>query len=153
MRAHISGACFALAVVAGPAALMSAADRAAAFGALAIGETGNIAKGGVAAGASRNYANKDAAEARALKECLSFPDAPAATRAKCRIVASFEKRCYAAALDPKAGTPGFGWAVRASRTIAESAAMDDCRDTAGKRRAKFCKVTMIACDETNSRSQ
>ena len=144
-----------LAAVAAAAWLIAipASDRVNAFGAMAIGETGNIAKDGVAVGAARNYENKDAAEARALKECLAFPDAPATTRTKCKIVASFEKRCYAVALDPKAGTPGFGWAVRASRSIAESAAMDDCRDTAGKARVKFCKITLLECDVTNSPSQ
>lgn len=143
----------AVAAVVAWAIMIPASQQAVAFGAMAVGETGNITTGGVAVGSSRNYASKDAAEARALKECLAFPDAPAETRARCKIVASFEKRCYAVALDPKAGTPGFGWSVRASRSIAESAALDDCRDTAGKSRAKFCKITVLECDATNSPSQ
>ena len=43
------------------ALMIVAPDRAAAFGAMAVGETGNITTGGVAVGSSRNYANKDAA--------------------------------------------------------------------------------------------
>lgn len=128
------------------AAVATAPDPAAAFGAVAIGEPANIAKRGVAIGTGYNYPTKEGAEARALKECLAFKDAPPDTRALCKVVKTFERQCYAIALDPKNGTPGFGWSVMTEKTQAESAAMARCRDTAGKSRVQFCKMTASNCD-------
>lgn len=120
---------------------------ATSAGALAIGEPAHIEKRGVAVGTAYNYASKDAAEAGALKRCLGFQGAPVDTRALCKVVTSFENQCYSIALDPKAGTPGFGWAVLASQAEADAAALGNCRRTAGKSRIEFCKVTARDCDK------
>jgi hypothetical protein len=126
--------------------LAGSASPAISAGALAIGEPKHIEKGGVAVGFAYNYANKDAAEAEALKRCLAFKGAPAATRVLCKVVKSYESQCHAIALDPKDGTPGFGWAVMTEQAKADEAALDNCRRTAGKSRVEFCKVTKSACD-------
>jgi hypothetical protein len=119
---------------------------AAAHGALAIGLPSNVAKDGVAIGFSYNYESRDTAEARALKECLSFMDAPPSTRALCKVIESFSRQCVAIALDPDAGTPGVGWAIAAALQSAEGSAMERCRDTAGANRRAFCKLMMGHCD-------
>lgn len=142
---HIAraAACLMAAAVAGP-------SPAAAFGAVALGEPASIAKQGVAIGLSRNYSSKEGAEARALKECLSFVDAPPDTRALCKIIRTFEKQCYAVAIDPQAGTPGFGWSIMPTKAEAESSAMNRCRETAGASRVKFCKVATSDCDSAEN---
>jgi hypothetical protein len=131
--------------------LMAAAPSpAAAFGAIAVGEPKSIAKGGLAVGYATKYTTKDQAEVAALKECLTFQAAPAATRALCKIVKTFEKQCLGVAIDPKGGTPGFGWAVMTTKAEADDAAMSGCRDTAGKSRVKFCQITVSKCDFDDS---
>lgn len=119
---------------------------AAAHGALAVGLPPDVAKAGVALGYSYNQANRDAAEARALKECLSNRDSPPATRALCRVIETFSRRCVAIALDPEDGTPGVGWAVDTPQKAAEESALARCQDTAGASRRAFCKVMLVHCD-------
>jgi hypothetical protein len=119
----------------------------AAFGALAVGEPADVSKQGLATGNGYNYPTKEGAEARALKECLTFTGAPPTTRALCKVIITFEKQCFAIAMDPKSGTPGWGWAVRNEKAEAEDSAMDRCRKTAGSTRVKFCKVADSKCDE------
>jgi hypothetical protein len=130
--------------------LVGPPSPAISAGALAIGEPKHIEKGGVAVGFAYNYASKDAAEAGALKMCLAFQGAPVATRALCKVVKSYENQCHSIALDPKDGTPGFGWAVMTEQGKADEAALDNCRRTAGKSRVEFCKVTKSACDNTST---
>jgi hypothetical protein len=120
---------------------------AVSAGALAIGEPAHIEKRGLAIGTAYNAGSREAAEAGALKRCLNFMDAPPDTRALCKVVKTFENQCSSTALDPKAGTPGFGWAVMDKRADAEAAAVDNCRRTAGKSRVEFCKVATSECDE------
>jgi Domain of unknown function (DUF4189) len=98
--------------------------QARADGAIAIGLPADVAKKGVAVGTSWGYPTVEAAEARALKECLAFMDAPPDTRALCKVVQTFKDQCFVVALDPKNGTPGFGWAVRPTMSAAEEAAME-----------------------------
>lgn len=119
---------------------------AQADGAVAIGLPSDIARHGVAVGTSWNYTTPEGARARALEECLSFQDASADTRKLCKVVQTFVRECVAIALDPDAGTPGFGWAVTSPQSAAEDAAMQACRKTAGASRQKFCRVTTTRCD-------
>jgi hypothetical protein len=128
-------------------AVLLAPLPAAAHGALAIGLPDDVAKKGVAIGYSYNYGSRDEAEARAMKECGAFVDAPPDTRALCRIVERFANECVVIALDPDPGTPGVGWAV-GGRTAASELAMTRCVDTAGEPRKAFCKVIDVRCDET-----
>jgi len=119
---------------------------AMADGAIAIGLPANVAKDGVAIGTSWNYANPEGAQARALEECRSFGDAPPDTRKLCKVVRTFKGACVAVAIDPEAGTPGVGWAVAPSKSGAEANAMQKCKNTAGRTRQGFCKVTVTNCD-------
>jgi hypothetical protein len=130
--------------------MAAAPSPAAAFGAIAVGEPKSVAKGGLAVGFATNFATKEQAELAALKECLTFQDAPATTRALCKNAKTFEKQCVAVAIDPKGGTPGFGWAVMTTKADADNSAMNGCRDTAGKSRVEFCKITVSKCDSENS---
>ncbi len=118
----------------------------AAEGALAVGLPADVAKEGVAMGWVINSANEGAARAKALEFCLDFKEAPASTRALCKVVQTFRNECVAIALDPEAGTPGVGWAIAASVQTAEQEAMSACLATAGRDRQKFCKVTVSRCD-------
>ncbi|MEO8319538.1 MAG: DUF4189 domain-containing protein, partial [Bradyrhizobium sp.] len=72
------------------------------------------------------------------------------TRALCKVAKTFENQCLSTALDPKAGTPGFGWAIETKRAEAEAEALENCRRTAGKGRVNFCKTMTSECDEPNA---
>jgi hypothetical protein len=117
-----------------------------AHGAIALGMPDDIAKGGLAMGTGYNYDTADGAKLRALQECLSFKDAPLATRGLCKIVESFDAQCYAISLDPKEGTPGVGWSVAPKKENAEAVALERCRQTAGEERASYCVVSLSDCD-------
>jgi hypothetical protein len=114
--------------------------------AMAVGLPSDVAKGGVAIGRAWNYATKGEAEAEALKRCLAYLDAPASTRALCKVTESFHDQCAAIAIDPKAGTPGIGWAIAADSKTAESQAMTKCLATAGASRRNFCVLLKTSCD-------
>jgi hypothetical protein len=118
---------------------------ALAEGAIAIGASGNFAKDGFAFGASTNKANTAEANQQALETCRKYTGAPKMA-AICRVVMSFAQECYALALDPKAGTPGVGWAISDDKVKAEERALKNCEVTAGPGRRDFCKVNQSACD-------
>ncbi len=131
-------------------ALAGFSARVAAEGALAIGSTGNAAADGVAIGGSVNNASQGDAIAGALQTCRSQPDVQKAAE-HCKIVRTFSGKCYAAAFDPKSGTPGFGWGLGPNVAVAKEQAMNHCRTTAGKDRAQFCRIqeNITACDRHN----
>ncbi len=119
---------------------------ARAEGAVAVGQPKDVAASGYAIGMSGNYKTEAEAKERALKECRSGDAAPESTRKLCKVVRTFKKACVAAALDPKDGTPGAGWAMATNRPEAETAAIVACRKTAGKAREEFCVVSAVQCD-------
>jgi Domain of unknown function (DUF4189) len=118
----------------------------AAEGALAIGLPANVAKEGVALGWAVNFATKAEAELEALKECLAHMNAPASTRALCKVTERVHDQCVGIALDPKDGTPGVGWAIAADSKTAQSQAMAKCSATAGPSRRDFCVPKQTRCD-------
>jgi len=132
------------------AAVFCAVMGSAAFahGSIAIGEPDDVAKDGVAVGYTWNYPSAGEAEAAALKQCLSYMDAPDSTRALCKIVETFSNKCYAISLDPAAGTEGFGWAVAADQQEASDSALQKCRDSDGADHADACVVSNEKCDIT-----
>ena len=101
---------------------------------MAIGLPGDVAKEGVAIGWVINSDSERTAHERALRGCLDFKDAPATTRALCKVIKTFRGECVAIALDPEAGTPGVGWAVAVSMQAAETDALAACVSTAGAAR-------------------
>ena len=117
----------------------------AAEGAVALGIPGDIAEHGVAAGYAIGKASADEAKKVALEECRSAP-APEDTRALCRVYETFNKRCFAFALDPQDSTPGWGWHVADNLEDARKIALDRCTRTEGPDRKGQCKVAESGCD-------
>jgi hypothetical protein len=128
------------------ALVMMAGTAAHADGALAVGSTADVAKDGIAIGTSINYKTGDAAEQAALERCHDYKPAPKAA-AQCRSVGTFKGECYAISFDPKDGTPGAGWAIAATKALAEQRAMANCQITAGEGRRDFCRIEESKCDE------
>jgi hypothetical protein len=125
---------------------MSWSNPSAAEGALAVGIPAHVEKQGAALGYATKHPTQKKAREVALKKCRTAMDAPATTRALCKVIETFKNKCVALAIDPKAGTPGVGWAVAADKEGAEKAALQKCIDTAGESRRDFCKTTDSACD-------
>src|SRR5271163_5334024 len=134
----------------GLTALIGFSTRVVAEGALAIGTTGNVVADGVAIGGSVDDSSLGSAIARALETCRSQPDVQKAAE-HCRIVRTFTGKCYAAAFDPKSGTPGFGWGLGPDVAVATRQAMTHCQASAGRDRAQFCRIqeNITACDRHN----
>lgn len=133
------------AFVALAALFIAHAPSALASGAIAVGQTGNVAKDGLAIGWATGSVDRARAESVAKQKCLDFKDAPQRTRNRCRIVNTFDNQCLAIALDPKAGTPGYGYAVRPTLSEAKAEAISRCRETAGNR-GRYCVDTDSSCD-------
>src|SRR5262249_18978026 len=127
------------------ALLAMAISPAAADGAIAIGAT-SAPEDGVAYGAVVNSPTSAEARAVSLKRCRSYSPAPAAADA-CASVSTFKNRCYALALDPKAGMPGFGWSLDRTKDAARQQALENCKNVAGEDRRDFCRVIESDCDE------
>jgi hypothetical protein len=123
-------------------------DRCRAAGAVAVGEPAEIAKDGVAIYTFVNADNSGSAKEKALAGCKALPHASSTSRALCKVVATFENQCVAEALDPKDGTPGFGWAMARNSKQAKEQALSNCRDTAGPTRKDACVVSerSLWCD-------
>jgi len=121
-------------------------ESASAWGALAIGTSGDIQKDGFAIGSAYGRPSEDDAKAAALKSCQNFQNAPKRTTALCSVIMSFHGQCYAFAEDPKAGTPGVGWGIGAGGPAAVQKALAMCKATAGPNRAQFCESRINACD-------
>jgi Domain of unknown function (DUF4189) len=118
----------------------------AAEGALAIGLPRDVANEGIAIGWVINSDSPDTAHERALRRCLDFKEAPATTRALCKVIKTFRGECVAIALDREEGTPGVGWAIAVSEQDARADALAACASTAGDERRQHCKVTVLRCD-------
>lgn len=127
-------------------ATLSSTVPAGAFGAIAVGDTGNINQDGFAWGRNVNSPDATTASNQALQLCRSVKDATDRARNACKIVGSFQGQCTALAMDPGAGTPGVGWAVAATIQAAQDQAMANCKATAGADRVQYCAQTDSACD-------
>jgi hypothetical protein len=143
---HVNCAAAAICLLAVAALLPPSAN---ALSALAAGIPDDVATQGVAFGEGHNYSTREGAEARALQECRNTTGVPASTTALCKIVAHFDNQCLAISLDPKAGTPGFGWAIAAAADPANNQALGNCRATAGADRVGYCVESLTSCDTKN----
>ena len=121
-----------------------APDAAISEGALAVGSTGQVTKDGIAYGGAYNHPTRQAAIDAAIATCRKWKAPKAAAR--CEVVATFKRECYAVANDPKAGTPGTGWATANNKETAHERALAACRATAGRDRRDFCVVDQSNCD-------
>ncbi len=142
VRGLVTGAALSVAAAGLGLGLTSAA---LAEGAIAIGASGDFAKDGFAFGAAINKSSADEAGAQALATCRKYEGAPKMA-AICQVVFKFSHECYALSFDPKAGTPGVGWAIAGDKETAEDRAMKNCEVTAGPDRREFCKVNQSFCD-------
>lgn len=120
-----------------------------AAGAVAVGQTADVAEDGYAYGNAVNARTPNDAARLALQRCRNYKGAPKAV-AQCQVVSTFNRECYAIALDPKAGTPGAGWAVGADIEAAKQRSLDACEATAGPGRKGECKVDSAFCDVNDS---
>jgi Domain of unknown function (DUF4189) len=134
-----------LAVLVSPA-LLGAAPRSWADGAVAVGSTGDVVKDGIAFGAVVNEPKEAAAEA-AITHCRTFKARAAAER--CKVVATFAGQCFAVAYDPKPGTPGAGWGIGENQFLANQKAIAMCEETAGSARKGHCQVETGGCDTSS----
>jgi hypothetical protein len=143
-RPHLIGAALVAAALAwGPG------RQALGDGAVALGSTGDVVKHGIAFGLVTDEPKEKAAEL-ALTRCRAFVkgSSPEAT-ARCKVVATFSRECFAVAYDPQPGTPGAGWGVGKDQIEANMKAMRMCEASAGPGRARFCRVETGACDSKN----
>lgn len=114
--------------------------------AFAAGIPDDVAKDGVALGEGHGFSTRAEAENQALYKCRENQDSTDAVHALCKIIDHFDNRCLATALDPKAGTPGWGWAIANTKNDANDQALSMCRQSAGPDRAPYCVVTQSSCD-------
>ena len=126
--------------------LMPTAGHAA--GALAVALPPDVVKGGFSYGYSNDNSDSNHADAAALNACRTTKDAAndANLRNLCKVVQDYANKCVAVAMDPKAGTPGVGWAVANDIMTAERQALGKCEDTAGADRRAYCVVDHSGCD-------
>lgn len=116
-----------------------------ATGAIAVGQPADVARDGVSASIFVNARSADEARSEAMKRCTTTGSGTA--RALCKVMATFSNLCAAEALDPKDGTPGFGWAIADTSDEAKRQAIANCRETAGPDRQDACAVPDKAwCD-------
>jgi hypothetical protein len=127
------------------AAALTGVTSAEAAGALAVGIHNNDPGPGIALGGAVDHDEEGEAKYGALSACLSFVDAGLEPRVSCKVVATFRGQCYAVAMDPEPGTPGFGWSIGNGQADANKKALEKCRAVGGAR-ASFCTVTFADCD-------
>jgi hypothetical protein len=123
--------------------------NAVAAGAVAVGETSDVAADGYAYGNAVNARSPSEASRLALQRCRNYKGAPKAVE-QCKVVSTFTRECYAIALDPEAGTPGAGWAVGPTLEAARERSLAACEVTAGTGRQGKCKVDSSFCDINDS---
>jgi Domain of unknown function (DUF4189) len=109
-----------------------------AAGALAAGVPDDVAKQGLSLYTEVNSATSERAQKLAVAGCKNIGSP--ASKALCKVVATFSNQCAAEAMDPQNGTPGFGWAVAANSQAAKNQALANCRATAGPTRQDACVV-------------
>src|SRR5260370_33969080 len=108
-----------------------------ADGAVAIGLPSDVAKNGVSLGLTSNY-TEDEAKRRAMANCHDIGSK--ISKSLCKVLTTFKDQCATAAIDPQAGTPGFGWSLGANIQDPEKKALAKCEQTAGPKRRGACVV-------------
>jgi hypothetical protein len=129
-------------------AFLATPNVAQAAGAVAIGLPADVAKDGISMFVDVNADSAPKARSQALIGCKTKTPGSDTSKALCKVVATFTNQCAAMALDPKDGTPGFGWAIADTAEEAKKQAIANCRDTAGPDRQDACVVSDRAlwCD-------
>jgi len=104
----------------------------------------DVAKRGISMGFSTNRETMDQAKERSLQLCEN--SGSLISSILCEVVATFENKCVAVAIDPAVQTPGFGWAVADTEQASKDNALSNCRATAGPARRNACEITNSSCD-------
>lgn len=125
-------------------ATLADTDSSVAAGAIAVGRPDDVAKRGISMGFSTNRETMDEAKTRSLKLCAN--SGSLISSILCEVVATFENKCVAVAIDPAVQTPGFGWAVADTEQASKDSALSNCRATAGSTRRNACEITDSSCD-------
>jgi hypothetical protein len=128
------------------ACLIVPAGPGFAHGAIAIGLPKVVAKDGVAQGYSVRAKTPEEARSVAMGFCGDVTKSSKAAAALCKVVKDFQDQCVALVLDPKPGTPGYGWGIGANKHDAERAALAMCYANAGADRRQYCKSIVSDCD-------
>ena len=136
MKIWIAASAAALCIISAPAFAQSS---------IVIGLPDDVVEFGVSFGVAVNQPNHKAADAVATQKCRTGPDVTPTVRDLCKVVARFDNRCMAVSLDPRAGTPGFGWAIADIQKDADEEALANCRKTDGDQGAA-CVITLRMCD-------
>ena len=129
------------------AAILAQVDHCAAAGAVAVGVPSDVAKQGVSVGTVANYKTMDEAKSQAVENCKLTGSA--ISKALCKVVVTFQNKCVATTMDPRAGTPGYGWAIADTSQAAGKKAMANCRDSDGPALKQGCQLAgthPILCD-------
>ena len=126
------------------AATFAETGSSVAAGAIAIGQPADVAKRGISMGFSTNREATDEAKMRSMKLCAD--SGSLISSILCEVVATFENKCVAVAIDPAVQTPGFGWAVADTEKASKDNALSNCRATAGPTRRNACEITDSSCD-------
>jgi hypothetical protein len=95
---------------------------------------------------STEFATANAAAADALARCKRSAGVKGSTLRQCKVVQTFKNKCAAIAMDPLAGSNGFGYGISSSQARARSIAMAQCGQTAGRGRAGACTILGTECD-------
>jgi len=128
--------------------LIAAASSAAAEGALALGVPDDVAKEGFSYGTATNRSSGAEAREAALNGCRTNRDGSKTSQELCAVYDTFRDKCVSVAMDPKAGTPGVGWAIGPDSATSDLWALTICRATAGTGRGEYCKVTTTNCESS-----
>jgi tetratricopeptide (TPR) repeat protein len=124
------------------AALLAAAlppGAARAAGAIAVGQTDDLARDGYAFGVDYNDLRDSAAADLAVASCRATQ---ARARDKCAVVKTFHDECFAFAMDSKLAPRGAEWALALTREAAKAQALSQCRASAGRE----CFLSLNGCD-------
>jgi Domain of unknown function (DUF4189) len=128
------------------AAVFAQTDFSLAAGAIAVGRPSDVAKQGISMGFSTNRDTIDDAKARSMMLCRD--SGTLISSFLCEVVATFENKCVAVAIDPRVQTPGFGWAVADTEQASKNNALSNCQATAGPTRQNACKIADSYCDQS-----
>ena len=128
------------------AAAFAQTDISLAAGAIAVGHPPDVAKRGISMGFSTNRDTMDEAKARSMTLCKN--SGTLMSSILCQVVATFENKCVAVAIDPQVQTSGFGWAVADTEQASKNNALSNCQATAGPTRQNACKITDSYCDQS-----
>jgi tetratricopeptide (TPR) repeat protein len=128
-----------LAIVTVLLAATLAPSAARAAGAIAVGQTDDLARDGYAFGVDYNDLRDSAAADLAVASCRGTQ---ARARDKCAVVKTFHDECFAFAMDSKLAPRGVDWALALTREAAKAQALSQCRAAAGRE----CFLGLNGCD-------